>query len=92
LQLTHVYHNDAAHQAGLMVGDILLALDGRRITSTNFTQLLQRYASDSTVRIDFFRKDRLLQCSLTLQRSNREVAVLRISDQSLCSNWLATQP
>lgn len=92
LQLTHVYHNDAAHQAGLMVGDILLALDGRRITSTNFTQLLQRYASDSTVKIDFFRKDRLLQCSLTLQRSNREVAVLRISDQSLCSNWLATQP
>ncbi|GAA0541856.1 PDZ domain-containing protein [Rheinheimera aquimaris] len=92
LQLSHVYHNDAAHQAGLMVGDILLALDGRRITSANFTQLLQRYTSNSTVKIDFFRKDRLLQCSLTLQRSKREVAVLRISDPSLCSNWLATQP
>lgn len=91
LQLTHVYHNDAAHQAGLMVGDILLALNGRRITVASFDQLLQRYASNNTVKIDFFRKDRLLQCTLKLQRSNREVAVLCISDQSLCSSWLANQ-
>ena len=90
LQLTHIYHNDAAHQAGLMVGDILLAVDGRRITSANFTQLLQRHGSNSKVKIDFFRKDRLLQCILTLQRSNREVAMLSVSDQSLCHGWLAS--
>lgn len=89
LQLSHVYHGDAAHQAGLMVGDTLLAIDGRKISQANVTQLLQRYNHNSTVTVTFFRKDRLLQANLILQSSNRKVGSLSIRDQALCNDWLA---
>ena len=42
LQLTQVYHGGIAHQAGLMAGDQLLALDGRKITASSLPQLCRR--------------------------------------------------
>lgn len=90
LQLTHVYHGSAAHQAGLMVGDQLLAIDGWKVTASSLTPLLQRYSSGTEVKIDFYRKDRLLQRLLTLRVSEQQVAVLRITEPALCDAWLTT--
>ncbi|MDP5191554.1 M61 family metallopeptidase [Rheinheimera baltica] len=88
LTISQVYHGGAAHQAGLMVGDQLIALDNRKITNNNFNQLLQRYEINSETILHLFRKDRLLQCSLQLCQSNAQVAIVNISDQTLCDNWL----
>ncbi|MEH8020774.1 PDZ domain-containing protein [Rheinheimera metallidurans] len=88
LQLTHVYHAGAAYSAGLMVGDQLLALEQRKITANNFSQLLQRYATNSSVTVHFYRKDRLLHCTLTLAASVQQVAMLSITEQGLCDSWL----
>lgn len=88
LQLSHVYHAGAAHSAGLMVGDQLLALEQRKITASNFSQLLQRYAKNSSVTVHFYRKDRLLHCVLTLGTSAQQVAMLSIAEQGLSDSWL----
>lgn len=88
LQLTQVYHGGAAHQAGLMVGDQLLALDGRKITAGSLPQLLKRYSQGSTAQLHFYRKDRLLQCSYVISSALQQVALLSIKDDALCQRWL----
>jgi predicted metalloprotease with PDZ domain len=90
LQLTHVYHAGAAHHAGLMVGDQLVALDGYKITASSLAKLLQRYDVDSTAMLHFYRKDRLLHCPLTFSTAVQQVAILRVADQALCERWLIT--
>ncbi|SEH89727.1 Predicted metalloprotease, contains C-terminal PDZ domain [Rheinheimera pacifica] len=88
LQLTQVYHGGSAHQAGLMSGDQLLALDNRKISPTSLPQLLKRYPEGSTLTLHFYRKDRLLQSQLTLNAAQQQVAVLTVAEQAQCDSWL----
>ena len=88
LQLTQVYCGGNAHQAGLMTGDQLLALDGRKITQSSLPQLLKRCRHGSSLTVHFYRKDRLLQSNLTLNSALQQVAVLTVAGQAKCDNWL----
>jgi len=88
LQLTQVYCGGNAHQAGLMTGDQLLALDGRKITQSSLPQLLKRYRHGSSLTVHFYRKDRLLQSNLTLNSALQQVAILTVAGQAKCDNWL----
>lgn len=88
VQLTHVHQGGAAHEAGLMTGDQLLALAGRRLTESSLPQLLQRLPEDSTQQLHFFRKDRLLTTELTLKPSALQVAQLSIIDPQKLQQWL----
>ncbi|MCS4308976.1 putative metalloprotease with PDZ domain [Rheinheimera pacifica] len=88
LQLTQVYHGGSAHQAGLMSGDQLLALDNRKISAASLPQLLRRYPAGCTLTVHFYRKDRLLQRQLTLNTAVQQVAILAIDEQEPCDSWL----
>lgn len=90
LQLTQVYHGSSAHRAGLMVGDQLLAVDGRKITAGNWPDLLRRLPLNCPVQLSLFRKDRLLQLPLILTASQHQVAELTVSDDTLCRKWLTS--
>ncbi len=59
LRLTHVIAGGAAHAAGLAAGDLLVAVDGERVTAANLGDLLRRVAGASAP-IHFFRRDRLM--------------------------------
>ena len=58
LRLTHVITGGAAQRAGLMPGDLLLALDGERLTAANLGDLLKRLAGDPA-EVHYFRRDRI---------------------------------
>lgn len=88
LQLTQVYQGGNAHHAGLMTGDQLLALDGRKITASSLPQLLKRLRRDSTLTLHFYRKDRLLQTDITLNTALQQVAVLLVTEPAKCNTWL----
>ncbi|GAB2914035.1 M61 family metallopeptidase [Rheinheimera gaetbuli] len=88
LQLTQVYQGGSAHQAGLMVGDQLLALDGSKINATSLPQLLKRHGVGATVILHYYRKDRLLQSQFTLADAVQQVAILTVTEQAKCDNWL----
>lgn len=88
LQLTQVYHGGSAHQAGLMVHDQLLALDGRKITASSLPQLLKRYRNGSTLTVHFYRKDRLLHSQLTLTEAVQQVALLTVAEPAKYDSWL----
>ena len=66
-KLTSVHENGAAHLAGSSAGDLLVAIDGLRVTATNLEALLSRYGVDSVVEVHAFRRDELMTFSMTLQ-------------------------
>lgn len=66
-KLAAVHEGGAAHQAGLSAGDILVAIDGIRVTASNLDTLLGRYAVGSSVEIHAFRRDELIIVNAVLQ-------------------------
>ena len=68
-RLTQVHEHGAAHRAGLSAGDVLVALDGLRISGTpsNLDALLCRYRVGDTVQVHAFRRDELMTFDVALQ-------------------------
>jgi len=69
-KLANVYEGGPAHQAGLSAGDILIALDGLRVTHGNLDTLLARYWAGDTVTLHAFRRDELMQFEAVLTRGD----------------------
>ena len=95
VKLSQVFDDGAAQAAGLSAGDILIALDGLRITPANWEQVLGRYRPGATVRAAAFRRDELFECSLRLRSAPRDTYALWIDEQAnraqrrLLDGWLA---
>src|SRR5450830_1245010 len=66
-KLAQVHQGGAAHMAGLSAGDVLVAVDGLRVTGTNLDTLLGRYAVGARVAIHAFRRDELMTFATVLQ-------------------------
>ncbi|MBV2182095.1 MAG: PDZ domain-containing protein [Castellaniella sp.] len=60
LRLATVYENGPAHRAGLSANDLLVAIDGLRVTdTTSLDRLLDAYQPGSRVTLHVFRRDEL---------------------------------
>ncbi|MDQ1924365.1 M61 family metallopeptidase [Massilia pseudoviolaceinigra] len=68
-KLTQVHEGGAAHRAGLSAGDILVAVEGLRVSGnpSNLDALLSRYKVGDTVGVHAFRRDELMTFSVQLQ-------------------------
>jgi len=68
-KLTQVHEGGAAHQAGLSAGDIVIAVDGLRVTGNpcNLDGLFARYRVGDSVTVHAFRRDELMTFGVTLQ-------------------------
>ena len=62
-----VFDGGPAQRAGIAAGDLLLALDGLRITRSNLESQIKRYPVDATLSIHAFRRDELMEFQLSLQ-------------------------
>ena len=64
-RLANVYEGGSAHRAGLSANDLLIAVDGLRVTaaggSTNLDVLMARYRLGDTVELHAFRRDELMR-------------------------------
>jgi predicted metalloprotease with PDZ domain len=65
-KLANVYEGGAAHRAGLSAGDLLVAINGIRVTATNLDNLLTRYRIGDLLQIHAFRRDELMQFTAVL--------------------------
>ncbi|NMM38176.1 MAG: M61 family metallopeptidase [Glaciimonas sp.] len=65
-KIANVYEGGAAHQGGLSAGDLLLALDGVRVTATNLDALLSRYRVGDAIVLHAYRGDILMAFDVTL--------------------------
>ncbi|HQR71302.1 MAG TPA: PDZ domain-containing protein [Burkholderiaceae bacterium] len=64
--LSHVHDGTPAQSAGLSAHDVLVALDGLRVTATNLDRLLARHAPGDSVEVLAFRRDELMRFTLRL--------------------------
>ncbi len=64
--LAAVHDGSAAQKAGLSAGDVLIAIDGVRVTGSNLDALLARYVPGAKVEIHAFRRDELRTAQVKL--------------------------
>ncbi len=74
--LAQVYENSAAHEAGLSAGDVLVAIDGLKIDSSNWDKLLDRYRAGQEVVVHYFRRDELRSTTVTLRSPAKDKCAL----------------
>jgi predicted metalloprotease with PDZ domain len=89
-----VFEGGAAQKAGLSAGDVLIALDGLRVTGSNLDSLLGRYQPGAKVEVHAFRRDELRVARLTLDapevaRYKLAVTDKRPASRTLRERWLA---
>jgi len=81
-KLSAVHEGGAAHRAGLSAGDLLVAIDGLRVTGnpSNLESLLGRYKVGNTIEIHAFRRDELM--TFTVQLLGERVPTITLAIDS----------
>ncbi len=80
LKIRNVFDGGAAIKTGLAAGDVLVAIDGLKVTDTNIEALLQQYRPGEAVDVHLFRRDELMQFKLELQSPALDTIELRLND------------
>ncbi|NVI05625.1 M61 family metallopeptidase [Paraburkholderia youngii] len=78
--LATVHEGSAAQKAGLSAGDVLIALDGLRVTGGNIDALLARYQPGAKVEMHAFRRDELRVTQVKLDGPEVARYKLTVSD------------
>src|SRR5690606_39268223 len=88
IEITHVYHNETAHLAGLSAGDRIIAIDYLQTNEATIKPLLARMKADTITTIHAFRRDELMVFECRWKASARSNRVLRIAAPEKLDGWL----
>ena len=66
LEIISVEKNSPAWQAGLTLGDIIVAVDGLRMADNDLTKRIKNFKAQDKVSVSFFRRDQLMDKTVTL--------------------------
>jgi len=77
-KIATVYEGGAAHRAGLSAGDILIAIDGVRVSAANPDTVLSRYRAGDAVTLHVFRRDELMTFDAVLEPDAAPQTVLEM--------------
>ncbi len=91
--LAVVYEGGAAQKAGLSAGDVLIAIDGLRVTGANLDTVLARYQPGAKLDVHAFRRDELRVARVSLDapdvaRYKLAAADKRPGPRGLRERWL----
>ena len=90
LKLATVFDGGVAQAAGLSSGDILLAINGLRVTPASIDKQLTRFQAGDAIQIHAFRRDELMQFKVHLGQPPADTAKLTCASQTnrLRRGWL----
>lgn len=95
LKINQVFDGGAAQSAGLAAGDIVIAIDGLRVSPDNIDAHLARYRPGETVPLHVFRRDELHVMPLTLVAAKPDAWALSVVDDFRLARsrkaWLGTE-
>lgn len=81
--VTHVFEGGAAYRAGISAGDVLLSIDGLRVSSenpaANLEKQLSRYTIGEKVETYVFRRDELMKFNVILADEHIPKFILSLS-------------
>lgn len=89
IKIASLYEQGAAMAAGLSAGDVIIAIDGIKVDTSNFEQLLKAYQAGDEVSVHAFRRDELRSFTVQLAQSEQNTAYASFSQHSLNSKALA---
>jgi predicted metalloprotease with PDZ domain len=78
VKLAHVFTGGPAERAGLAGGDVLVAIDGLRVTSDGIATVLARRLPGDRVVVHAFRRDELVRAEVTLAEPARDTCWLAL--------------
>ena len=86
--LAAVHDGSAAQKAGLSAGDVLVAIDGLRVTGANLDALLSRYLPGAKVEVHAFRREELRAVQVKLDGPEVSRYSLAVTDRrGAARNW-----
>lgn len=88
-KVLRVVNDSSAHRAGISAGDILIAINRIKVDNSNFETLLSRYQKGDQIDITAFRRDELMQFTMTLEPGANDTAYLQIQEESKLTGWLS---
>ncbi|MBU1621532.1 MAG: M61 family peptidase [Gammaproteobacteria bacterium] len=88
LKITNVPLGSVAYKAGLMAQDQLIAVNAVKATEQNFWRQLNQSQIGSVLTLHLFRKQRLVQLSMTVELAPATLTYLQLVDQEKAGQWL----
>ncbi len=79
-RLLNVFDDGAAQRAGLSAGDVVVAMDGLRVTHASLEKAIGAYAPGATVQLHAFRRDELMHFTLTLAAAPEDTCWLTFAE------------
>jgi predicted metalloprotease with PDZ domain len=89
-KLANLYEDGAAHRAGLSAGDLLVAIDGLRVSATNLDALLARYRVGDNITLHAFRRDELMTFGARLGADDAPQIVLTAQSKPVAASRMRT--
>ena len=77
LKLSTVFDGSAAQNGGLAAGDVLVALNGLRVTADKLDKLLARHQAGDPIELHAFRRDELMRFEIRLDPPRPEKLTLK---------------
>jgi predicted metalloprotease with PDZ domain len=92
-RLSHVLDGGAAQAAGLSAGDVLVAIDGFKVSAANLDRRLARYRPGGMATLHAFRSDQLLEFGIEMRAARPDTCTLELiaSDRAAANRrraWL----
>jgi len=81
-QLQLVIAGGPAQQAGLSAGDVMVAMDGLRVTAATFEKMLASRRPGDVLDVHAFRRDELMQFRVAVGEAPADTCVLQLPDGS----------
>ena len=79
-KLTQVFDGGAAMAAGLSAGDTVVAIDGLRVNAGSLERKIRAFDVGSVVALVAFRRDEMMQLSVTLSQPASQTCVLTLNE------------
>ena len=87
-KLMNVATGKPASIAGLSAGDVIVAVDGIRARADNIETLFMPFSEGEQVKVHAFRKDLMMEFTLTVAAAPEDTWYLAIEDQEKLQAWL----
>lgn len=88
VQVLSVLSKSAACEAGIQIGDRIIALDDWQVKQDNIQRLLNSKPLNSHSSISLLRQGRLLRLSMPIRAALHDTVALEIADHEVFNKWL----
>lgn len=92
VKLRTLFEGEAAEQAGLASGDLIVAIGRTKVSNGNYQQVLNEFVPGQVVEVHAFRHEQLLTLKLTISQPTPTLVELELFDEELAQPWLTGQP